>query len=438
MNSNKHDNRFGKVKELLQRMVPALLFLMTLFMAGGQTATAQQIDLLLKGGHVIDPRNGIDRPMDVAIADGRILRVAPSIPESNARRVVDVSGLYVTPGLIDLHGHLFHLQVTRAVFPDVFTFRNGITTIVDGGTSGWRNFPQFKRETIDQARTRVLAFLSIVGEGSSYVTPRGESQSRVTTQNVADMDPFLTAMRAQEYPGVIVGIKAQHYKKGDYIPEQRAVEAGNLAGIPVMVDYGEHDPPRSLEKLLLEILRPGDMFSHTFSNTRGRERVVDENLKVEPFVLEAQKRGVLFNVGHGGGSFIWWQVIPALQQGFYPDVIDTDTHVSSMNGGMKDMNNLMSKFLAAGMSLQDVILRTTWNPARYIQREDLGHLSEGAVADVAVFGLREGSFGFVDSRGRSYPGRQKIETELTIREGRIVWDLNGLSSTPWDAEPLQY
>ena len=418
------------------RMFRSLLVLFTLIFV--QAAQAQQIDILLKGGHVIDPKNGIDSPMDVAITDGKILRVAENISETDARRIVDASGYYVTPGLIDLHGHLFHQEVTRAIKPDVFTFRSGITTIVDGGTSGWRNFPLFKEQTIDNSRTRVLAFLSIVGVGSSYVNRLGESQSRILTQNRADMDPVLTAQRVREFPGIIVGIKAQHYRGSDFTPEKRAVKAGELAGVPVMVDFGEHDPPRSLETLLGEILRPGDMFSHTYSNTRGRETVVDENGRVRPYIFAAQERGVLFNVGHGGGSFIWWQVVPSMEQGFYPDIIDTDTHVSSITGGMKDMANLMSKFLNVGMSLHDVILRSTWNPAKYINREDLGHLSEGAEADVAVFNLRNGDFGFVDSRGRVLQGTQKMEAELTLRAGRVVWDLNGLAARPWNEEPLQY
>ncbi|MEX1212876.1 MAG: amidohydrolase/deacetylase family metallohydrolase [Balneolaceae bacterium] len=399
---------------------------------------AQSYDTLLKDGHVIDPKNGIDQVMDVAILDGRIARVASQIPDNQAEEVIDVSGMIVSPGLIDLHGHLFHLEVTRAVFPDIFTFRNGITTIVDGGTSGWRNFPLFKEQTIDNSRTRVLAFLSIVGVGSSYKNDLGVSQSRIATQDHYDMNPVLTAMRVEEYPGIIVGVKAQHYKGPDYTPELRAVEAGEIAGVPVMVDFGEHRPMRSLDKLLNEILRPGDMFSHTFSNTGGRETVVDENRQVRPFVKEAQDRGILFNVGHGGGSFIWWQVVAAAEQGFWPDIIDTDTHTSSMNGGMKDMNNLMSKYLTVGMSIPDIISRTTWIPARSIQREDLGHLTEGAVADIAVFSIREGEFGFIDSRGRVMEGTRKFESELTLKDGRVMWDLNGVSARPWDENNENY
>lgn len=233
-----------------------------------------------------------------------------------------------------------------------------------------------------------------------------------------------------------MGVKAQHYRGADYTPELRAVEAGELAGVPVMVDFGGHDPPRSLERLLLEVLRPGDMLTHTYADVGGREAVVDDEGQVKSFVVRARERGVLFAVGHGGGSFRWHQVIPSMEQGFYPDIIDTDTHITSINEGMKDMTNLMSKFLNIDMSLQDVILRTTWNPARYINREDLGHLTEGSEADVAVFSLLEGDFGFIDSGGRVLRGTRKLQAELTIRAGEVVWDLNGIAAPEWDEEPI--
>jgi dihydroorotase len=176
------------------------------------------------------------------------------------------------------------------------------------------------------------------------------------------------------------------------------------------------------------------MFTHTYAyGPADRETVVDENGKVKPFVLEAQKRGIVFDVGHGGGAFSWRQAVPAMQQGFRPNVISTDLHADSMNGGMKDLSNVMSKFLTMGMSIQDVVLRTTWNPANVIKRKELGHLSVGADADVAVFNIRKGDFGFIDVRKTKLKGTQKLETELTVRGGKIVWDLNGISTPVWDA-----
>ena len=409
-----------------------VVFLLLSFVARAQPSVA--IDLLLKGGHVIDPKNNIDGVMDVAIAEGKILSVAQNIPAAGAKKVVDVKGLYVTPGLIDMHVHVFAgndldsyiANGPTSVPPDGFTFRAGVTTVVDAGSSGWRNFRQFKAQTIDRAQTRVLALLNIVGTGMF---------GRFEEQDVMDMNPVMTAHMIQKlYPKILVGIKSAHYW-GDFTQVDRAVEAGKLANVPVMVDFGEHDPPNSIESLFMEHLRPGDIFTHTFSyGPKQRETVVDENGKVKPFVFAAQKRGLIFDVGHGGGAFSWRQAVPAMKQGFKPDVISTDLHIQSMNGGMKDLTNVISKFLNMGMTVQDAIARTTVNPARVINRTELGTLSAGAEADVAVFNLRKGDFGFLDVRGNKLSGKQKLEAELTIRAGRIVWDLNGTAATEWDAE----
>ena len=395
---------------------------------------AQQIDILLKGGHVIDPKNKIDEQMDVAIANGKIFQVAKNIPVNNAKKVVDVSDLYVTPGIIDMHAHAFNgtdvdayiANGLTALPPDGFTFRAGVTTIVDAGSSGWKNFRLFKKQTIDKSQTRVLALLNIVGNGMV---------GRFEEQDVNDMNPQQTAYMIKKlYPEILVGIKAAHFW-GDFTQVDKAVEAGNLANVPVMVDFGEHHPPNSIEELFMKHLRPGDIFTHTFSyGPSVRETIVDENGKVKPFVFEAQKRGIIFDVGHGGGAFSWRQAVPAFKQGFYPNVISTDLHAESMNGGMKDMSNVMSKFLSMGMSLQDVIQRSTWNPANVIHRSDLGSLSVGSDADVAVFNVRKGDFGFLDIRNSKVKGTQKLEAELTIRAGKIVWNLNGIGAPAWEEE----
>jgi dihydroorotase len=398
------------------------------------TAHTQQIDILLKGGHVIDPKNKIDEQMDVAITNGKIFQVAKDIVTKNAKQVIDVTGLYVTPGIIDMHVHAFNGTDVDAYIangltslpPDGFTFRAGVTTVVDAGSSGWRNFRLFKKQTIDRSQTRVLALLNIVGNGMV---------GRFEEQDTTDMNPQQTAyMIKRLFPDIIVGIKAAHYW-GDFTQVDRAVEAGNLANVPVMVDFGEHQPPNSIQSLFMQHLRPGDIFTHTYSyGPTVRETVVDDSGKVKPFVFAAQKRGIIFDVGHGGGAFSWRQAVPAMQQGFRPNVISTDLHAESMNSGMKDMSNTMSKFLNMGMSLQDVILRSTWNPANVIKRTDLGNLSVGSDADIAVFNLRKGNFGFLDVRKTKLKGTQKLEAELTIRAGKIVWDLNGISAPPWEEE----
>jgi len=371
--------------------------------------------------------------MDVAIAGDKIVQVARDISTRDARRVIDVAGLYVTPGLIDLHVHAFHGTNPDAYVADGwdslpidgFTFRAGVTTGVDAGSAGWRNFRDFKRQSIDKSRTRILAFLNIVGVGML---------GRFEEQNIDDMNPEMCAyMITRLFPDILVGVKSAHYWGPDFTQVDQAVKAGTIAKVPVMVDLGEHRPPLSIEELFMKHLRPGDIWTHTYANApQEREVPVDENGKVKPFIFEAQKRGIVFDVGHGGGAFHFAQAVPAIQQGFITEVISSDLHIGSMNGGMKDMANLISKFMAMGLSLQDVILRSTWNPAKVINRPELGNLSVGSVADVAVFNLRTGNFGFTDVRARRLDGTRKLEAELTLRAGRVVWDLNGIASQRWN------
>ncbi len=397
-------------------------------------AGAQPYDLLLKGGHLIDPAHGIDRVMDIAVLKDSVVRVAAQIPASEAKKTIDLKGKYVAPGLIDMHVHVFHGNHPDAyiadgytsVPPDGFTFRNGVTTVVDAGSSGWRNFPQFKKQTIDRSKTRVLALLNIVGYGMT---------SRFDEQNTDDMNAQQAAhMITRLYPDIIVGIKSAHYW-GGFEQVDRAVAAGRLANVPVMVDFGEHQPPNSIESLFFDHLRPGDIFTHTFSyGPNNRETIVDENQKLKPFVLRAQQRGILFDVGHGGGAFSFRQAVPAARQGFWPDFISTDLHTESMNAGMKDLTNVMSKFLSMGMPLKDVIARVTSKPAAVIRRPALGHLGVGAVADIAVFEVEEGQFGYLDVRGMRMDGKQRIRHLLTVRAGKVVWDLEGLAAADWNSE----
>lgn len=386
---------------------------------------AQTVDLLIKNGHVIDPKNKIDAIMDVSILNGRISEVAAKISRP-AKKTIDATGLYVVPGLIDIHGHHYfgteqdaYLSDSyTALPPDGFTLRSGVTTAVDAGGSGWRNFLDFKNQTIDHSKTRVFALLNIVGSGM-----RGGA----TEQNISDMDSKLTAMVAKQYPEYIVGIKLAHYIGADWTPTERAVKAGELANIPLMVDFGSAEPTLSMETLLMEKLRPGDILTHCFGHVKGRMPMV-ENGTVQPFAFNAQKRGVIFDVGHGGGSFLFEQAVPAIKQGFKPNSISTDLHTGSMNGGMKDMINIMSKLLNIGLTLNEVIEKSTWNPAQIINKKDLGHLSVGALADVAVLSLDKGSFGFIDVGGNKITGDRKLTCQMTLLDGDVVWDLNGLGA----------
>jgi dihydroorotase len=389
-----------------------------------------EFDLLIGNGHVIDARNGINAVMDVAVTGGKVAAVAANIAPARAREVIDAKGLYVTPGLIDIHAHLFwgHDEESQysdgysAVQPDSHSFRSGQTTLVDVGGAGWRSFPKFKEQVIDRSQTRVLAFLNIVGSGM-----RGGP----VEQDLSDMDARLTAMRIRQHPGLIVGVKVAHYNGPEWDPVIRAVAAGQETNVPVMVDFGGNTPPLSLEDLLMKYLRPGDILTHTYAHVNRRIPIVDENGKVRPYVWAARKRGVIFDAGHGGGSFLFRQAVPAMQQGFHPDVISTDLHIGSQNNGMKDILNTMSKFLNMGMPLADVITANTARAAEVIKRPDLGHLGVGAEADVTVLGVRRGTFGFIDVSGGKLVGDQKLECELTIKGGQVMWDLNGISRPLW-------
>jgi len=398
--------------------------LMSLFLLLLSSFTyAQEIDLLLKNGHVIDPANNINAQMDVAIADGKIIKVAPNIATDQAKKIVDVTGLYVCPGLIDIHTHVFvgskadtFADGILSLSPDDFTFKAGVTTVVDAGTSGWRNFPVFKDQVIDRSKTRILAFLNIAGSGMS---------GKQMQEDINDMDAVKASEAIQKYPDVIVGIKIGHYEGSLWTPFDNAIAAADRSNVPLFVEC--HLPQYSLEDQLNR-MRPGDIITHSFEKVSERMSVIDEQRNVRSFVKAAQKKGILFDVGHGGAGFWFSEAMPALQQGLTPNSFGTDLHRFSMNAGMKDMLNVMSKYLSMGMTKEDIIVRATWAPAKSIKRADLGNLSGGAVADVAVLSLRNGNFGFVDAGGNKIEGKQKFEAELTIRAGKIVWDLNGVSA----------
>ena len=411
----------------LTRALPGLLLAAAAY---GQT----DFDLLLKGGHVIDGRNNLNAVRDVAIKDGKVAAVAANIAASRAVKTIDASGLYVTPGLVDIHVHVYqgptrnsYANGSWGLQPDGYTLRVGVTTVADAGSAGWRTFDDFKTRIIDNQKTRVLSFLNIVGAGMG---------SGSIEQNLEDMDVRPTAEMALKHKGVIVGIKSAHFNGAEWTPYTKAEEAGKLANIPVMVDFGSNvRAGRSLYDLLNKYFRPGDIFTHMYGGNRGEQ---DPDTKgPSQAMIDGRKRGVIFDVGHGNGSFKWSCAIPLMKAGFIPDSISTDLHYNSSLGGMKDMLNVMDKFLAMGMPLDQVIIRSTWNPAKEIHREDLGNLSAGSPADVAVFRVEKGSFGFVDQLGGRFDSTQRLRCELTLRDGTVVYDLNGLSAVPWEKLPAQ-
>jgi dihydroorotase len=378
-----------------------------------------QYDMLLKGGRVIDPKNSVDGAFDVAIKDGRVAAVAAGIPAASARRVLDVNGLIITPGLVDIHTHLFYTTGLAGAWagessirPDDLSFRSCVTTMADAGSAGWRNFEEFQEKVIGRARTHVLAFINISGRGMI---------SNQSEQDTTEMKPEEVARLARKYPSVVVGVKTAHYEAPDWTAVDRAVEAGELSKLPVMVDFGYFRPERPYWQLVTEKLRPGDISTHAF---RATVPWVDENGKLYAYLGEARARGVLFDVGHGGGSFAWRNAVPAIAQGFYPDSISTDLHTGSMNAAMMDLPTTMSKFLAMGMSLRDVVKRTTWKPAQILRHPEFGHLTPGATADIAAFRVLDGDFSFADTNEGLLRGRQRISCELTLLGGQVAWDWN--------------
>lgn len=384
--------------------------------------------ILIQNGRLIDPGNGLDQVLDVYIEDGKVSAVEKKI-SNNADINIDASGMLICPGLIDIHSHHFYGTEHNhylsngfyAVPPDGFTFRSGVTTVLDPGGAGWKNLHIFKKNVINQSKTRVLALVNIVGEGM-----RGNPWE----QDVKDMDPALASRAAEENRDYVVGFKVAHFLAEDWIAVDRVVEAGKLSNLPVMIDFGGDDrhPPLSIEKLFMDKLRPGDIYTHVYTDLKRRDPIIDPSTKkLKPFLHEARKKGIIFDVGHGGASFAYSQAIPAMEDGFYPDTISTDLHIDSMNAAMKDQLNVMSKFLAMKMSLYDVIKASTSDAAKAIGRNELGTLSVGSEADIAILNVREGEFGFFDTLGERMNGKIKLECEATIRAGEVVYDLNGIS-----------
>lgn len=389
-------------------------------------------DLLLSGGHVIDPANGVDERRDVAVTDGRIAAVDATIPAESARRVIDLTGLYVTPGLVDIHVHLYATPGNEgawggdnSVLPDGFSFRSGTTTMVDTGSAGWRNLADFRLRVLDRFTTRKYALVNIVGLGMTTMT---------TEQNIYDMDAAACAAVAREHEDVVVGLKTAHYWLPDWISVDRVLEAGRIAGLPSMIDFGFFKRERPYYELL-ERLSAGDISTHVY---RGPVPAVGPDGQVLPYLRQARERGIRFDTGHGAGSFCFRNAVPCVEQGFWPDSISTDLHRLSMNLGMLDMTTTMSKFLVMGMPLTDVIRLSTVEPAKVIDRTAHGTLAVGADADVAVLGLEQGDFGYMDSFGGVLKGDRRLECELTLFAGDVVWDRNGRSGVDWRELPADY
>ncbi|MGH9449712.1 MAG: amidohydrolase/deacetylase family metallohydrolase [Terriglobia bacterium] len=409
-------------------------------------AQTPHYDLLLKNGQVIDLANHIDGVMDVAVEGGKIAAVEASIPASEAGKVVDVQGLYVTPGLIDIHVHIAQGGAPLNWFsPDArshirpwkimsdLMLSSGVTTVVDAGSAGSDTYLAEKEEVIDHSQVRILSWLNIVADG----------MSGGLEQDMDQMDPKLCAATIRKYRDTIVGVKTAHYwtvKPWDaehqpWVAVDRAEECGRLAGVPIMVDFFPRPPERPYSDLILKKMRPGDIHTHVFAQ---QFPIILPDGKVNPIMWEARKRGVIFDVGHGSGSFWFRNAMPAIQQGFLPDSISTDLHDGSIVQLALSLNNVMSKFLAMGETLHDVIQQTTVNPAREIHRTDLGTLSVGSVADIAVLEVLHGRFSYIDDGFARQDGNEKLITQMTVRGGAIVFDPYGLSAVDWRKARKQY
>lgn len=410
------------------RTLAAGLFFCTL------SLQAQQFDLVLRNGHVIDPKNHVDSRRDVAIRDGKIAAIEASIPASAAKKSVDITGLYLTPGLVDIHVHVFTGLRHDAwgngdlsVPADVMAVPNGVTTMADAGSSGWRDFAEFRRRIIDTSKTRIFAFVNIVGAGMANNDDSAE-------QNEHDMDLDALSKTIEQNRDIVVGIKTAHWQQPNFISVEKAVAAGNRNHLPVMVDFGWFDN-KSYEKMISTILRPGDISTHVF---RMPAPLLAADGKPAPYMLDARNRGIKFDVGHGGGSFNFALAEPMVKGGFFPDSISTDLHVGSATGVMLNLPNVMSKMLALGIPLPEVIRESTTNPASEIGHPELGQIAVGSIADIAVLRIDHGQFGYADLAGGKVDGTERIVPEMTVRAGKIVFDLNARTAVPWREGHLKY
>ena len=417
-------------------MTSKLLFIIALNLILANSLSAQEYSLLFKNGHVIDPANSINEVMDVAVQGKIIARVAKNIPESTAEKVVDCAGYYVTPGIIDMHVHVYYTHTGGGYFgsirPEPRVFSSGVTTVVDAGSAGWQSFPHFKSTVIDKSKMRVLAYINISGPGMND-----------EEQNIFELNPGLAAEVVKKYPDICVGIKTAHYWTSQpwdaahppWASVDSALAAGRLCGKPVMVDFWPRPPERTYETLILEKLRPGDIHTHVYAQ---QFPIIKEDGKINEIMFQAQTRGVIFDLGHGGGSFWFRNAARAIEQGFLPNSISTDLHIGSVNGPVVDMITTMSKCLIMGIPLEKVIELSTVTPAKEIGHPELGTLSVGSEADLAVIEMLRGKFSYADCGRAKMTGDKKLQAVFTLREGDIVYDPWGMSMPEWKDAPPRY
>ena len=368
-------------------------------------------DILLKGGTVIDAAQGLNAVRDVAIADGTIAAIEPDIPEGAATQTIFVKDRYVTPGLIDIHTHVYYGVTTWGIKADGVCPTAGTTTVVDAGSPSWVTFPGFREFISEPAQTNILTYIHISGIGLVY-GPVGEML------DIAYADPGRVAETLQRHRDITIGVKVRQGKmqvgNNGAEPLKLAIQAAEQAGTSIMCHIGAGVPLPEI----LRLLRPGDVITHCFQG--NGDNIVDEKGRIIPEAWKAREDGIIFDVGHGAGSFHYEIAQRAMEQGFISDVISTDLHTGNINGPVYDLPTTLSKLMHLGLSLEAVIEKATFSAAKAIQRENqIGNLKIGTVADVAVFDVLEGQFEYFDSHGTKFIGDQKLKTELTIREGKV-------------------
>ena len=385
-------------------------------MLRSQTKSSYRYDLLVKGGKVVDPSQGLSAERDVAISGHRVARVAANISASDALHVLKAEGKIVTPGLIDIHTHVYDGVAPLGIPADPNCVAKGVTTAVDAGSSGAHTFPGFRKYVINVVDTRVFALLNISLVGQSTLSPDNEWGELL---DLRYLNPRVAIKTIERNRDVIVGLKVRLSRSitGPHDLEALALarEAAEAVNLPIMVHIGDSHSPL---KEVLARLKKGDVITHTF---HGRERgILDERGRVLPEVGKAVANGVHLDVGHGAGSFSFDVAEKALEQDVLPGTISSDLHQYNVHGPVFDLATTLSKFLHLGLSLDQVIERATTNPARtFGQMGGLGTLKEGAEADVAVFSLEEGDFEFIDAMGAKRMGQRKLIPVATVKAGKL-------------------
>ncbi len=371
-------------------------------------------DLVLKGGHVIDPAQNIDAVMDVAFAGGKVAAIAKSLDTTAAADVRDVSGKLVTPGLIDMHTHVYWGGTSLGIDAEDFCRLSAVTTAIDTGSAGPGNFAGFRKHVIEPSAVRILAYLHISHAGIFGFSSRimvGESE------NLALMDPETAVEVANANRDVIIGIKVRLGRHASGIhgmaPFEHAIQVAEEANMPLMVHIDE--PPPSYAEVVSR-LRPGDVLTHCF-RPFPNSPVTPEG-KVRPEVLAARQRGVLFDIGHGMGSFSFRTARAMLEAGFMPDTISSDVHALCINGPAFDQVTTLSKFLCLGVPLKEVIRTSTENAARALSRPELGTFKPGSAGDASILSVDDGAFDYVDVTGEHVIGDRKINARGVVLAGR--------------------